>query len=80
MNGEEGPLLRLGGVMRGKWSEETPDMSLSAGPAAMFKPDTKSVTPTMLVIVSPYFRDPDLVGPIPFMAVLATWEGGAWTL
>ena len=75
MDGVDRPLLRMGLVLRGKWSSETPDVSLLGGPGAMFKVDTKPTTPTMLVVAAPYFQDPDLVGPIPWVAALATWEG-----
>ena len=75
LSGEGEPLLRIGALARGTWSSETPDRSLQLGVGAQFKPDTKPGTPTLLVVVAPYLVDPDFLGPIPFFALVATWEG-----
>lgn len=75
LSGEDEALLRVGAIARGRWSSETPDRMLQVGAAGQFKPDTSPVTPTMLLLVAPYVQDVDYVGPVPFMALLATWEG-----
>ena len=69
-------LLRVGPAARGKWSSVTPDRSLGVGAVAQFRPGRALEVPTFLVIVAPYLQDPDLIGPVPFMAMTATWEAG----
>ena len=76
MDGEEQALLRLGALQRGRWSAVTPDRSLSVGGVVQWKPGTKASVPSFLAVVAPYLDDPDYIGPVPFMALLATWEGG----
>ncbi len=73
-DGTDSMLLRVGAGMLGKWSRETPDETLALGGLMQIKPGSRPATPTLLVVAAPYLRDPDLLGPIPFMAMQATWE------
>lgn len=75
MDGEERALLRVGPVLRGKWSDRTTDGTLTAGAVGQWKPGTSVATPTLTGIVTWYLIDPDYRGVWPFGALVVTWSG-----
>jgi hypothetical protein len=73
-DGEDAPLLRLGGVLRGKTSHVTRDTALTLGGILQWRPGRSPRAPTLLALVTPYLRDPDFVGPMPYVAVAVSFE------
>jgi hypothetical protein len=73
-DGVDGPLLRIGPVMRGKNSMVTPDNSLTVGGLIMYKPTTAQSMPTFMFASTAYVIDPDYVGGAPWVAFTAGWE------
>lgn len=77
LDGEEGPMLRLGGALRGHWSTGLPgNGSLALGGALMAHPGSSRTVPDFTAVVLPYLKDPDRVGRVPFVAVVAEWNVG----
>jgi hypothetical protein len=74
LDGEEAPLLRLGAALRGKNSHATGDTALTLGGIAQWRPGETPRAPTFLLLVTPYLRDPDFVGPAPYVAFVVTFE------
>lgn len=74
LDGEEAPILRLGAVLRGKSSHVTHDNALTAGVLTQWRPGHAPEAPTFLLLVTPYLKDPDFMGPIPYVAAAVTFE------
>lgn len=73
-DGEDGALFRIGPALRGKSSAVTGDASLSLGGVLQWRPGRSVNAPTFLLLATPYLRDPDYAGPVPFVAGLLTFE------
>ncbi|MEQ1505298.1 MAG: hypothetical protein ABMB14_23910 [Myxococcota bacterium] len=75
LDGEDGPLFRVGGAIRGKWAGVSPDRSLTAGLVVMARPGTAPAVPTFTGVLLPYLIDGDRVGKFPFAALIVEWSG-----
>ncbi|MEQ1566493.1 MAG: hypothetical protein ABMA64_12700 [Myxococcota bacterium] len=73
-DGSDGPMLRLGGALRGKYADRSPEAILTAGFVGMGRPGDNPNVPQFTAIVLPYVLDPERVGRAPFVAVLAEWD------
>lgn len=73
-DGEDAPIVRLGGVLRGRASHVTHDSSLNAGLLMQWRPGRSPRAPTFLFLAAPYLKDPDFIGPIPNVAAAVTFE------
>ena len=73
-DGEDGALFRVGPAFRGKSSAVTGDATLTLGGVMQWRPGRETTAPTILVLATPYLRDPDYAGALPFVAALLTFE------
>jgi hypothetical protein len=71
-DGEDRSLLRFGAVMRGKSSAQTPDETLTLGGLAQWRPGHEPSALTLTLLVAPYLVDPDFMGPVPSVALVAS--------
>lgn len=71
-DGEDRALVRVGPVMRGKSSRETPDATLTLGGLLQWRPGKRESAPALTALVSAYLVDPDFEGPIPSVVLLLT--------
>ena len=74
LDGVGQPLVRVGAALRGNGSSVSPDHTLMLGAIGMWKPGVKPGVPTFMVLVAPYLKDLDFMGPIPYTAFVSTWE------
>jgi hypothetical protein len=72
--GDDEPIFRFGPALRGKASRGTGDTTLNLGGVLQWRPGREAHDPTLLVLVAPYLRDPDFLGPMPMMAAVLTVE------